>query len=133
MTAALRLLVDALATFRLTKLVTNDTLTAEPRDAVIRWAYRRGGLRVEDLAADSLLVQHVDLSRPGAWAEEVVPNDPSGNPPKLATLVTCPWCAGMWVALGVVLLRRAFPRRWALLADALAMSAATGVLSEKLA
>lgn len=120
MSAGLRLLLDALATFRLVRLVTSDTITAEARDAVIRRAYVRAG-RSTAKPFDG---------RPGGWADDVVPNDP--DPPKLATLVTCPWCAGFWVALVVVAARRRAPRSWALVAEALALSAAAGLASENL-
>lgn len=119
MSAGLRLLLDALATFRLVRLVTSDTITAEARDAVIRRAYARAGRATKPFDG-----------RPGAWADDVVPNDP--DPPKLATLVTCPWCAGFWVALAVTAARRWAPRSWALAAEALALSAAAGLVSERL-
>lgn len=125
MSAALRLLLDAAATYRLTKLVTHDTLTTEARDAVIRGAYRRQGVDEEALADEA-----GDLNRLGAWADDVVPNDP--DPPKLATLVTCPWCAGVWVAFGVAIARRLAPRSWAFVAEALALAAAAGLASERL-
>lgn len=119
------LFLDALATYRLTKLVTHDTLTVEARESVIAGAYRRAG---RERWGREQLTDAADSHAP-TWAEDVVPNDP--DPPKLATLVTCPYCAGMWVAFGVVLLRRFIPRAWAPLAEALALSATTGVLSEK--
>lgn len=131
MTAALRLLLDAAATYRLTKLVTHDTLTVEARDAVVRWAYGRSGLNPAELDQPAL-IDGIDLDRPGAWSEDVVQLDPSGRPPKLATLVTCSWCAGFWVALGVAVARRLAPRSWAFAAEVLALAAAAGLASERL-
>ncbi len=121
----MRLLIDALACYRLTRLVTQDTLTAEPRDAVIRWAYRRSSRWewAKDTFAFSDGFQHT------TWAEDVVPNDES--PPKLAVLTTCPWCASVWLAFGIVALRRLFPRWWGPVAEGLALSAVAGVVSEK--
>lgn len=119
------LALDALATFRLTKLVVDDQLTAELRDAVIESAYETAGR-----AAQMRELHPEALTYPSGWAEAVVPNDP--NAPKLAFLVTCPWCAGMWVALGVVAARRLVPRAWAPLARALAFSAVAGLMSESI-
>ncbi len=123
-----RLLVDALATYRLTKLVVDDQITAEWRDAVIRWAYETQddpdtGMHIAQAAG-------IEVLTPGAWAE-IVANDP--DPPKLAYLVTCPWCASVHCAALVVLARRLFPRWWAGVGEALALSAVAGLVSEKVA
>lgn len=42
-------------------------------------------------------------------------------------LVTCPFCASFWVAIGVLVARRLFPRAWPLLARVLAASLVTGI------
>lgn len=119
-----QLVVDALAAYRLTKLVVDDQLTAEVRDAIIEAAYVAAGRR------EGVLADHEGARTPGFWADEIVPNDP--DPPKLAFLVTCPWCAGMWVALGTVAAGRIAPKLWRPLADALATSAAAGLIAENL-
>lgn len=111
MSVVVALVVDALAAYRLTRLVTTDDLTDEPRSAVIRWAYRRAG---DHRFTDPVEFVHGDAAAP-----------------KLATLVTCPWCAGMWVALGVAVARRVAPRSWRVLAEALAMSAVTGLIASR--
>lgn len=49
--------------------------------------------------------------------------------PKAAELITCRWCAGMWVSLGVVAARRLAPRLWDPLARALAFSAGAALLA----
>lgn len=112
------LVLDALATYRLTRLATADTILTAPREAVVRYAYARwrpaGYLEAEQLA-------DVD-----GWA--AVAEDDAGAP-KLATLVTCRWCAGMWVGLGVVAARRLCPRLWPPLARALAYSAGAALLA----
>lgn len=118
------LVLDGLATYRLTKLVVDDELTREIREGVIERAYTAAGRREQQMAG--WVGSDDPGSVPGVWTE-VVNNDP--DPPKIATLVTCPWCAGMWVALGVVAARRVAPRVWAPFAKALAMSATTGLLS----
>lgn len=122
------LLLDGLSAYRLTRLVTHDTLTAEQRDAIIRSAYEAAGRREEQERRFD--AEFEDGALPDTWAQIVVPNDP--DPPKLATLVTCPHCAGVYVAFGVVILRRLFPKWWAPVAEALALSAVTGLLADHL-
>lgn len=112
----LDLAVDALAAYRLTRLVTADSITQAPRDALIEATYTAAG-RAEDM-------------RSGADAQGwqgVAEADP--DVPKLAELVTCRWCAGMWVSLGIVLVARRF-RWWPPIAQALAMSAAAALLAQ---
>lgn len=124
---ALVLLADTLAAYRLTRLVVVDQLTAEPRDYLVRAAYEAAGRRSE------MEHQHPELVTsqvPSVWADVAVPND--ADPPKLAILTTCPWCAGMWVALGVVAARNIAPRLWGPLAKALAISACSGLVAAHL-
>lgn len=109
-------LYDAAAAYRLTRLATADVLLAGSRDAIVRWAYRRQG------NTSSL----EDEARPGAWADVAMADDYA---PKLATLVTCRWCAGFWCAALVVAARRYCPRLWAPLARALAYSAGAALLA----
>lgn len=118
------LLVDALATFRLTRLVATDVIFDRWRDGLIERAYIAEDTR-DEAAARWLTGEDA----PGQWAE-VVAADP--DPPKLATLVTCPWCAGMYVAAGVVLARRLAPRPWGAAAKVLALSAAAGIIASAL-
>lgn len=115
-------LYDALATYRLTRLVTADVVLDGPRDQLVRWAYRRAGRANEVWEAEAEL----GPVTPGQWAGLAMADD---NPPKLATLVTCRWCAGMWIALGVVAARRLCPRAWAPLARALTYSAGAALLA----
>jgi hypothetical protein len=99
------LLLDALAVHRLSRLVAEDTITEPVRDAVVATAYRRAG-------ADT----RPELMSWTEWAAE------DSDAPKLATLVTCRWCVGTWVAMGVVVLRRLSPRAWEPVAEVLALS-----------
>ncbi len=46
-----------------------------------------------------------------------------------ADLESCPWCASVWLAAVVALLRWRFPRAWPILARVLAASAVTGHLA----
>lgn len=113
-------LADSLAAYRLTRLVTADTVLRDVRDRLVARAYPPGAL-----SAHAALVG-VDLREPGAMAE-VAMDDP--NAPKLAALLTCRFCAGMWVSLFVVAARRYAPRLWDPLAQALAMSAGAALLA----
>lgn len=108
------MIVDVLAVFRVTRLVVKDDITEPPRKALVELAYSMAGRRM--LVPDS-----------DATAIEIVATDP--EPPKIARLVTCPWCASIYVAFGVVAARRWAPRLWGPLADALALSAAAGLLA----
>jgi hypothetical protein len=108
------LCIDALAVYRLTRLVTKDVITEKLREALVREAYAaKAGAEVE-------LTSPIGI----AWADFA---EHDGNAPKLATLITCRWCAGMWVALGVVAARAAAPALWDPIARALAFSAAAAL------
>lgn len=111
------LVLDALAAYRLTRLATTDTILDGPRDALVRGAYARAGR-----ADDGPSMPDV----PGAWSGWAMDDD---RAPKLATLVTCRWCAGAWIGLAVVAARRLFPRAWPPLAKALAFSAGAALLA----
>lgn len=78
-----------LAAHRATRLVTKDVLTAPVRNRIVAWSYHR---RRQWLDAEPL----------GSWSEEAE-GDPDA--PKLATLITCRWCASVHVtALLLVLI-----------------------------
>lgn len=111
------LLVDAVAAYRLTKLATDDVITAPIRDRLVAAAYRR---------AEDEVPPDADVDVPNDWTSFAI-GDPVA--PKMATLLTCRWCAGMWISLGIVAARRVAPRAWAPLADALALSAAAALLA----
>ncbi len=49
---------------------------------------------------------------------------------RLADLESCPWCASVWLAAFVALLRWRFPRGWPVLARVLAASQVTGHLAQ---
>lgn len=104
------LLVDALATYRLTRLATADVISEPVRMAVLR----KVGAEPEPGAEDPT-------------AQEVV--EALQHPPRLATLVTCRWCAGIWIAAGVSVARHAFPRAWQPAARGLALSSVAVLLA----
>jgi hypothetical protein len=114
---ALTAATDALAAYRLTRLVTADTIADPLRDRWVEAAYVAQGRGERNRPSPDY---------PGAWAEVALTDD---QPPKLAELVVCRWCAGMWVGLGVVAARRLAPRLWGPLADALALSAGAALLA----
>lgn len=53
--------------------------------------------------------------------------EPGGTTPPVAEFLSCPWCASMWVAGGVLVVRRS--RFWRPLALVLAASEVAGLLA----
>lgn len=102
-----RLLVDMLAAYRLTRLVTADSIAQPLRDQVVELAYAWDGKPLPEV-------------EPGLELAVAAMDDPEH--PKWAELASCRWCAGMWISLGIVLVARRF-RWWPTMADALALSA----------
>lgn len=88
------LIVDALATYRITKLAIDDTFPP----------------------VKALRKRAMNATKEGSWQEE---------------LLQCPWCLSFWIGLGVVVARRIAPGWWEPFGKAFAMSAVTGLLSEK--
>lgn len=88
----LGLIVDALAVYRLTKLVIDDQITEPLREKV--------------------------------WKRY----PPSTN---IGYLVTCPWCVSIYVGGAVVAARLVAPRQWDRVAQGLAFSSITGLISSK--
>lgn len=109
---ALDLVVDALAAYRLTRLTTADVISEPVRRSVVGRAL---GWGPEELAAAS------------PTAQEAV--DALDDPPKAARLITCRWCAGVWIAGGVIAARQMAPRMWDPLGRAMAISAVAVLVS----
>lgn len=103
------LVVEGVAAYRLTHLVTADSLTSGFRDAVTR-------------KATTPQVRSID---PGHHQQ--VPEPPSRAWELADELVHCRWCAGMWCAFAVLILRRLPGGRW--LRDALALGAAAALIA----
>jgi hypothetical protein len=110
--AALALAVDALATYRLTRLATADVISEPFRRSVVG---RLLGWDEEQMVASV------------PTAQEAV--DAEDSPPSLARLLTCRWCAGVWIAGGVVAARRLAPGAWEPVARGLALSAGAALLA----
>lgn len=109
------LAVDVLAVHRLTRLVTRDVLTTRPRWWIIRRAYQRAD-RTTSSATD--------------WQAEVEADeveDPCAVP-RLAVLVSCGWCASIWLAAIAVAGHALAPAVWFPLAAVLALSSASVLL-----
>lgn len=107
------LVIDGLAAYRLTRLVTADSITEGPRRAVVLWAFRREPVR--------------PAVEPGSTIAETLDDYDFDQVPKLATLVTCRWCVGVYVAFAVVAARRLAPRAWGPVAEGLALAAAAAL------
>jgi hypothetical protein len=104
------LLVDVLATYRLTRLVTADVISEPARRAVLRKVGAEPPPDMDDPSAEQIVES---LQRP----------------PRLATLITCRWCAGIWIAMGVTIARSFAPRLWTPVARGLALSSGAVLLS----
>jgi hypothetical protein len=107
------LLTDVLATYRLTRLATVDVIAEPARRAVLR--------RTAALPADATVEEDPRV------AQDVV--EDLEEPPRLATLVTCRWCAGVWIAAGVSVARLVAPAVWDPVARGLALSAGAVLLA----
>lgn len=105
------LAIDGLAAYRLTRLATADVISEPLRRSVVDRVVANGGEPPPD----------------GDTAQDVV--DAMTEPPKLARLITCRWCAGMWIAAGVVGARSLAPRAWTPVARTLALSAAATLIA----
>lgn len=113
------LLVDAVAAYRLTRLATADTITEQLRGSIITASYAWNG------DEDQLAMQR-EANPFSTWAD-LVSMDP--EPPKMAKLVTCRWCAGWWISVGIVVARRRAPRAWQPIAEVAALSAAAALVA----
>lgn len=116
----LDLLCDALAAYRITRLVSADDLTAGMRDRWVEAAYARAGKAGK--AKVAMRERGLDPSIEGSWADYAADGDP--EPPRLATLVVCRYCVGVWIGAGVAVLSARWPRLWRPVARALALSTA---------
>lgn len=94
------LIVDTLATVRLTRLVIDDNITEPLRDRAMQALIRTGEERPE-------LKPVTD---------------------KLEYFLTCPWCVSVYSAAAILLLRKFAPETADIVNSALAASAVTGVV-----
>jgi Protein of unknown function (DUF1360) len=109
----IELSIDLLAAYRLTRLATADIISEGPRRALV----------------DSVGREAAETVDPRHERTAVAVVSEMEDPPPLARLVTCRWCAGVWIAGGVVLARAIAPRAWDPVAKALALSAGAALLA----
>lgn len=101
--AAVLLILDALAVFRLTRLVVADTITAPLRERLIG----RKPAVTRDIDGERIMI---------------------AARPKLAEFITCPWCTSPYLAAIVVGCQALIPTLWQYPCAVLAFSAAAGLL-----
>jgi hypothetical protein len=118
MTAA-AVLVGLLAVYRLTLLVTHDTITERPVESVVGWLNRRK--HPDPPAGDAGTVVHADVLEQRA----VDPHD-------VVRLLDCPWCVSFWIAVAVFASAwwLADTAAWWIVAGGLAGSAVAGMLTD---
>ncbi len=95
--------IDALAIYRLTRLVTRDTITGELRETIEN--------EIQTTVSSKLITQK------------------TGD--KLVYLMGCDWCMSIWVATFAYTLKKHVPQVWDTLKYVLAASAVTGALASQ--
>jgi hypothetical protein len=96
------LLVDTAAVYRLTKLVTEDYLTEDLRNIILKHF-------------PAVIDKRTDLKRKH----------------KVAYFINCPWCVSIWAAVFIFTLRQINPTAATYLSSILAASAVTGIAAIK--
>jgi hypothetical protein len=129
---ALTLAVYALAVARATRLVTSDRITEAPR----RWlSIRLWARTINDPTAAGRLPAMAVKHGPRVAARELARErfDGGGDPPLAVYLLSCPWCASIWLgAAAAPLWYWLGSNPWLLVpAVALAFSYVTGFLASK--
>lgn len=105
--SATLLALDALAVFRLTRLIVADTITASLRSKL---AGSRPAV-TRDLGGQRVMV---------------------AARPRLVEFITCPWCVSPYLAVLVVAAQATISNVWQYPAAVLAFSAVAGLISEHL-
>lgn len=135
------LAVDTLATFRLTRLITEDTLPVIKKSR--EWIWRRfppvGHYLDEEewqvVDQDTAVRRWKLLGVSRRTEVRVTPKTPNAahavviEAHPLGELIGCPWCVSTYCAMFVVCARIIAPTQWDVLARVLAMSAVTGVIA----
>jgi hypothetical protein len=123
------LLADSLACHRLTRLVAADVITQPLRDRVLAWAWRdRAGEVVDALRPSDPWPSPVQLRHlPAGSIQQAMEEETLTDPPKLATLITCRWCAGVYVAAAVTVLSAARVPGWRWASRGLACASAAAL------
>lgn len=109
------LCIDALAAYRLTRLITKDVILDDVRNGIVGRAYMR---QLEHRRQSGM---NMPVPPVGLTLAEYAAHD--ADAPKLATLVICYWCSGFYVSIAVIAARRWAPGLWDPIARVLATSA----------
>lgn len=103
MTGFLGLIIVALAAYRITRIVTTDSITAAPRERLYRWAW------VEPNEVDLYAIrraEHEAKEQALGFGLDEEANPPMPRQGGLRTYVNelfnCPWCLGVWVSYAVL-------------------------------
>lgn len=131
------LLIDLLAVYRLTRLITKDTLLQEIRWWILqRWPNEGtefpANIVTDINKANGALANGLPVFRSTKEDED---GDSIWLPLrtyKITELLECPWCASYWVAAIVVALRTFIPTPWGYVAVTLAFSALVGLIFTRL-
>ena len=118
----------ALAAHRATRLITTDRITRPWRRRRIEAAYEAAH-RTRDGRPDwplELADKITEAMVADDW-ERAVRLDPS--PPRAAVWLTCPWCAGVWVAGAVTVLDAVGGRWWRVVRSGLAVADLVGLIA----
>jgi hypothetical protein len=95
--------IDALAVYRLTRLVTRDTITDDLRETV------QG--EIQTAATAGIITQKTS--------------------DRFAYLIECDWCMSIWVAAVAYSLKKYVPHVWGTISHILAASAVAGALANQ--
>lgn len=126
MTLTALLFIYALAVARVTRLIGEDVLLDGPREKITDWAWRR------KYGSAPTSTRNPDGEYRGVMPSWQVAKKLDAVEPKLAYLITCPWCASIYVgAVAAPLWYWLGTSPWLLVpAAALAFSYITGFLAQ---
>lgn len=82
----------ALAVARVTRLITSDKITENPRLAFVHWRYSKAHPWVNDINRDMLSPFNQDRQR----RENLRLAMEQNPPPMLAYMAMCPWCVSIY-------------------------------------
>lgn len=107
---------DCAAAYRITRLITSDKVLLPLRARVIRYSYSK---TLGQVAEPWSSLRDED------WEQQVLDDDYA---PKLATLITCRFCVGVYAGVAVCIARRYLPG-WPHMARALTVASAATLIS----
>ena len=113
--SALLLFIYAVACFRITRLITTDTLTANWRERIRKRG--TGEYLKRSIPSGKVVERKVDVV-PGAWGF-------------IWRVISCSWCTSIWVAAAVTALAYFEGSWWQWVCAFLTLAAIAGVLGER--